>query len=288
MKAGLFACALVLASTSALAHVGDDDHVLGILVQLFYPLNDAHGYESLDKIKHNDRQAYNDLMNIKSNIMLTLWWKTFLYDADKIINEVITNKISEFVENTAYDAAFSKTYNITIARRVGRKIKQELLDTYNSYVELPRGIYKAFIGKNLRKKSLHYANLINDVYNNSTQKPINSYNSVTTTSSEPSESKIRVYSPKGEVRLHPSEDCCICFDELNNDNRIYLPTNGKIRYTKVYDDYYGECFIAEYNTCGHDMCKACARSNFFNYSNSTCPQCRAAIFKTLLRRVLNK
>jgi hypothetical protein len=55
--------------------------------------------------------------------------------------------------------------------------------------------------------------------------------------------------------LYRSESCCICLESFDDPRikRIFLMP------------------------CGHDICKACARSWFFAESAQTCPQCRTKI-----------
>jgi hypothetical protein len=56
-----------------------------------------------------------------------------------------------------------------------------------------------------------------------------------------------------EFRTFPSEECCICYNELAEVGRIFL------------------------HPCGHDLCLRCARDLASRSSEMTCPQCRALV-----------
>jgi hypothetical protein len=61
--------------------------------------------------------------------------------------------------------------------------------------------------------------------------------------------------PVESIQLFPSDSCCSCLESFNVVERVFL------------------------YPCGHDICKSCAYSWFFNplSPHTTCPQCRAAV-----------
>lgn len=64
-------------------------------------------------------------------------------------------------------------------------------------------------------------------------------------------------------KLYPSTECCICYQEFDGTvQQIFL------------------------SPCGHDLCKECCKSYFFNAKGTQCPQCRATVNITALRDAL--
>ena len=145
------------------------------------------------------------------------------------------------------------------ARRdyVKKQIEHELTRLYRERSELPRGIYKNFLGNGLDQKIRYYMN-----------QPMS-------------------YSAIPLDKLH-KDDCAVCIEPIMQDSdRIYLPLKGKKPiYTKAHDSNCGECYICEYTTCGHSFCTKCTEDWFFAHAKDTCPLCRRKIDVTLLRSIV--
>ncbi len=66
-----------------------------------------------------------------------------------------------------------------------------------------------------------------------------------------------------QIQLYPSEDCCVCMEDFDDVQRIFL------------------------FPCGHDICAGCAHQWFFGQHKSSCPHCRSTVNCSKLRETLN-
>lgn len=133
------------------------NYALQALLQLLYPLTDAIGYESLDKVKNYDEKAYYDIQTIATRVNKGL----NSYSSVDTVMKVVYEKIKEYVRERAYNRARIEYKNYFIdeayAGKIADCIKDELVKIHDSSIySLPRGCFKDFIGRALDRKVEQY------------------------------------------------------------------------------------------------------------------------------------
>ena len=170
--------------TAGATRLNVSDYVMQNLILLFYPLNDANGYESLDKIKKNDQLAYDNINELKKKIARNV--DKISHPSDYEVSKAIHSTIFSFCADKAYNYAYSKSKDKKVARKVSATIEKEMRGLYNKYSELPRGVYKNYIGSALKRRAHEFAGKLD------TSKP----------------------------HLYPTRECPICYNVFNHTDRI--------------------------------------------------------------------
>lgn len=156
MSIAFLGCAIGQASGSSAPSSDYKTYVLQALIQLFYPLSDAVGYETIEKIKGYDSKAYYDIGTIETRVNNILSSNS----STSTIESVIHSKIFDYVRERAYNRARIEYKDYCIdeeyAGKIADRIRGEIVALYTSSNELPRGCYKNFIGKALDRKIEQY------------------------------------------------------------------------------------------------------------------------------------
>lgn len=163
------------------------------------------------------------------------------------VDQLILSAILEFIEETSYQYALQRTGNRDLARRVANSMLNNALAVIGRRIPVNAYDLAPFVGRALQEAvDFELATLLSAVHHAQQTHYASSSSS----------------SPSHATPHYETEDCCVCAESFNDVARVFL------------------------TPCGHDICKACARSWFFDQHKSTCPMCRATVDKTDLAKAL--
>lgn len=185
------------------------------------------------------------------------------YDKD-LIDQYINGGILQYIEEKSYSEAYLMTNNRTVARKIAKSMFNNALAVIVKNNAIDMEAVAQFVGAALRRaiqnELLKYDVPYQPDYNNM---PANDqYDAPPAYEAPPayspshySDSDLPAYeNVASQEKNYPSQDCCVCYDTLHQNNRVFL------------------------RPCGHDICKTCIYGWFFGSNqNKTCPQCRANV-----------
>lgn len=218
-------------------------------------------------------QIRNSILSNRSTYKMTPYGKRYKKD---MIDQFINSMVLEFIENRAYNYAYKKCYDSSVARRVAESMRNNALARImrNNVVNFER--VTEFVGSALKRAVRDAINKMDAPYNYNYQPSYAStswaastpsYNPHYTTNYTPDYSVYNAppvqpqpaYNPSYssepfyDFDVYPSDDCCCCIESFDDVERVFL------------------------KPCGHDICKDCAYQWFFGGNNDSCPHCRATV-----------
>jgi hypothetical protein len=205
----------------------------------------------INKVNLFCKRVHREVLECRSCYSWTPYGKRYKKD---MIDQFISSAILELIEESAYDYAYKKSGDSSIARRISESMRNNALARIMQNGTLNFERLTEFVGTALKRAVSDAMNRIdapyNTTYNNSYNRPkpsAPSYEAVYYAA--PAYSSERHY----EFDVYPSDDCCCCLDSFDTVARIFI------------------------KPCGHDICKSCAKQWFFGGGNRSCPQCRAVV-----------
>jgi hypothetical protein len=171
-----------------------------------------------------------------------------------MIDQFISSAVLEFIEESAYNYAYKKSKNGSLARRISESMRNNALARIMQNGTLNFERLTEFVGHALKRAVRDAMNKIDAPRPSA---PSNSYDSsayyAPPVQAQPAYNPSYSAAPHYEFDTYPSDDCCCCLDSFDTVQRVFI------------------------KPCGHDICTGCARQWFFGGGNRNCPQCRAVV-----------
>lgn len=199
----------------------------------YFSAHKAHEYVTtiIASFEHSLRPHLNSsyLRHLKQLIHQQIAGKRF--SSKDEVDQLIASAVLDFIQTTAYQYTLDRTGNCTIAHRISTSMFNNALSTINQ---------RGYVDAEIIIKFAGYA-LVEAV----------DYEMALIASIQPQSAPV-----------YASQDCCVCTENFNDVQRIYL------------------------TPCGHDICADCAYTWFFTQQKTSCPLCRSTINKIDLANAL--
>ncbi len=200
-----------------------------------------------ETIKHSIADTLTS--NALSNALYELFGGEQIFDNYAIMRGTY-KELKNIIVQHAQDRVSKITYDQRMQRDIVHAIEHEVSVLLDRSQELGYGALSTYFGYSLDEKMNAYRNR----FTYQAPRP----------SAPPAYDDEPYYEEPGPAQIYTSDECMVCYDDLGQNNRIYL------------------------SPCGHDMCKHCAQTWFLQQDKDTCPKCRALVYKVYLRKMLRR
>jgi|GEM_PF-1334612 len=235
-------------SSSTMSENKARDYINQIIQSLDHALRPTM---KINKVNLFCKRIHREVLECRSCYSWTPYGKRYKKD---MIDQFISSAILELIEDSAYDYAYKKSRDSSIARRISESMRNNALARIMQNGTLNFERLTEFVGKALKRAVRDAMNRIDVPYSTSyTPTYNNSYNRPTPSAPSYEEVYYATPAPQYAFDVYPSDDCCCCLDSFDTVERIFI------------------------KPCGHDICKSCAMQWFFGGGNRSCPQCRAVV-----------